>query len=68
MTQRTDLRRLVDEILESRTIYETIRFLKLHGHREDEIKKELRRRHGLNDLQASQALREYQKNQGEESG
>jgi len=49
----------VDDILEGRTCYDTIRILKAKRASDEEIKTELRKRHGLNDLQCSQALREY---------
>jgi hypothetical protein len=55
---------LVEEAL-GHTAYDTIRLLKQRGANEEEIKAELRRRHGLNALQASQALREYAKEQKE---
>lgn len=70
MTQRSNLNkfwRLVDEALESRTVYDTIHILKLRGRSNEEIKEELRQRHGLNELQTSQALREYREIQEEES-
>ena len=51
--------KLVDEILELRTVYDTIRILKAKGAKDDEIRAELQKRHGLNDLQCGQALREY---------
>lgn len=57
--QRDELYRLVEEVLGSRTVEQTITLLKSHGLNDDPIKEELRRRHGLNKLQASEALREY---------
>ena len=47
--------------MESRTVEQTIALLKSHGLPDDTIKKELRSRHGLNELQAGEALREYRK-------
>ncbi|MFB0543406.1 MAG: hypothetical protein ACETVR_01365 [Candidatus Bathyarchaeia archaeon] len=57
--QRDEFYRLVEEHLESRTVEQTITFLKSHGLEDDTIREELRRRHGLNKLQAGEALREY---------
>ena len=49
----------MDEILEERTCHDTIRILKAKGASDEEIEAERRKRHGLNDLQCGQALREY---------
>lgn len=57
--QRGDLYRLVEEPLESRTVEWTITLLKSYGLPDEVIKEELRSRHGLNELQASESLREY---------
>jgi len=57
--QKNDFWDLVDEALESRTIYDTIRILKAKGIGDEEIRAMLQKRHGLNALQCSQALREY---------
>lgn len=59
--------RLVEENLEARTVYDTIHLLKLHGTGDEEIKEELRRRHGLKPQQVSEALREYREIQEEGS-
>jgi hypothetical protein len=64
--QKNDFWDLVDEALESRTAYDTIRILKAKGASDDEIKSELQKRHGLNALQCSQALREYVEEQRKE--
>ena len=61
MTQRYEFWRLINELLESRTVYDTIRILEFKGASEEEIREELRRRHGLSPQQVSQALREYRK-------
>ncbi len=61
MTQRYEFWRLINELLESRTVYDTIHILELKGASEEEIREELRRRHGLTPHQVSQALREYRK-------
>lgn len=45
----------------TRTVLETILLLKGNGAGDEHIKTQLRRRHGLNELQASEALREYRK-------
>jgi hypothetical protein len=64
--QRSDFWNLVDEVLEGRTAYDTIHILKGQGKSDDEIKSELQKRHGLNALQCSQALREYVEEQRKE--
>ena len=61
--KRSDFRDLVKDVLERRTAYDTIHILRLKGSSEDEIKAELQKRHGLNDLQCGQALREYAQEQ-----
>lgn len=69
MTQRSSqdkFWRLVEETLGASTVYDIIRILKLKGVSDEEIKAELNRRHGLNELQASQALMEYRKIHKEE--
>ena len=43
------------------TVYETIRLLKFLGLDEEDIREEVRRSHGLDEVQAYQALREYRK-------
>jgi len=64
--QKTEFWDLVDKALESRTCYDTIRILRQKGASDDEIKAELEKRHGLNALQCSQALREYVEEQRKE--
>ena len=64
--KRSDFRDLVKDVLERRTAYDTIHILRLNGASEDEIKAELQKRHGLNDLQCGQALREYAQEQRKE--
>jgi len=64
--KRSDFCDLVEDVLEGRTCYDTIRILKAKGASDDEIKVELRKRHGLNDLQRGQALREYAQEQRKE--
>jgi len=56
----------MEDVLEGRTAYDTIRILRLKGFSEDEIKGELQKRHGFNDPQCGQALREYAQEQGKE--
>ena len=63
---KTEFWNLVEDVLEGRTCYDTIRILKAKGASDDEIKVELRKRHGLNDLQRGQALREYAQDQRKE--
>jgi len=62
----TDFWGLLEEVLESRTCYDTIRILKGKGAGDEEIRAELQRRHGLNDLQCGQALREYEQERKKE--
>jgi len=57
--KRSDFWDLVEDVLEGRTCYDTIRILKVKAASDEEIKVELQKRHGLNDLQCGQALREY---------
>ena len=57
---------LVEDLLEARTCYDTIRILKAKGASDEETKAELRKRHGLNDLQCGQALTEYAQEQRKE--
>ena len=64
--QRSDFWDLVEKALDGRTCYDTIRILKAKGVGDDEIKSELQKRHGLNALQCSQALREYVEEQRKE--
>lgn len=63
MSSRFD--ELVDRILESRTVYDTIYFNRLHGVPDKRIIESLREIHGLNEFQARQALREYHDETGE---
>lgn len=55
----SELEHLIEELLGARTIYDTVRFLKMRGIEDEEIKGELQKRHGLNRYQSDQALREY---------
>jgi len=64
--KQSDFWNLVEDVLEGRTCYDTIRLLKQKGATEEEIKDELQRRHGLNPLQQSEALREYAQEQRKE--
>lgn len=64
--KQSDFWDLVDGILEGRTCYDTICILRQKGASDQEIKAELQWRHGLNDLQCGQALREYEQERKKE--
>jgi len=51
----------VKGIAKVETVYETIRLLKFLGLDEEVIREEVRRSHGLDEVQACQALWEYRK-------
>ena len=64
--KRSDFSDLIEDVLKGQTAYDTIHILRLKGSSNYEIKAELQKRHGLNDLQCGQALTEYAQEQRKE--
>ena len=54
-----EMTQLIDELLEARTVYDTVHFLKLQKLSDEEIVKQLQKRYSLAEHEAWNLLREY---------